>query len=167
MLLQWFRQDKEAVLDALRRREPPLMATTMNCGSLDELVALHFDLGVFEALVRRLANRLREGVGDPLLVRTLATLPFLQEPALDSATRLLFQEPAILLRLGWTAAQIQSGANHRRRHSEAKQPESLPGHPVTLRDAFRRVKTSVWIEAQKTAVRPLFERQLVYRESGK
>lgn len=161
MSMPWFRQDKEAVLAALRRGEPPLMATTRNCGPLDELVALHIELGIFEALDRLPVNRQREGVPDHLLFRTLATLPFLREPALDPAARLVFQEPAVLLRLGWTPAQIQSGDNHRHRHPEAKQPESLPCHPDTLRDAFRRVEQSAWIEAQKTAVGPLFERQLV------
>jgi hypothetical protein len=57
MSMQWFRQDKEAVLDALRRGEPPLMATTMNCGPLDELVAPHIDLGVFDVLNRLPVNR--------------------------------------------------------------------------------------------------------------
>jgi len=161
MPVQWFRKDKGSVLDALGRREPPLMATTMACGPLDELVALHIELGAFEALDRLPVARQREGVPDALLFHTLATLPFLREPALDPAARLVFQEPAILLRLGWTAARIQGGDNRRHRHPEARQPESLPCHPDTLRDAFRRVEASAWVEAQKAAVRPLFERPLV------
>src|SRR3954447_25605518 len=161
MSMQWFRHDKRAVLDALRRGEPPLMATTMNCGPLDELVALHIELGAFDALDRLAVNRQRQGVPDHLLFRTLATLPFLREPALDPAARLLFQEPAVLLRLGRTPAQIRSGDNRRHRHPEAKQPGSLPCHPDTLGDAFRRVERSAWIAVQKEAVRPLFERQLV------
>ena len=50
MEFQWFRQDKPAVLDALRRGQRPLMATTMASGPLDELVALHIELGIFDAL---------------------------------------------------------------------------------------------------------------------
>lgn len=39
MEIRWFRQDKPAVLDALRRGDRPLMATTTASGPLDELLA--------------------------------------------------------------------------------------------------------------------------------
>jgi DDE family transposase len=161
MTLQWFRQDKPAVLDALRRKERPLMATTMASGPLDELLALHIELGAFEALDHLTTARQREGIDDTLLFRTLATLPFLRESALDPAARLLFQDPAILLRLGWTPAQIQAGDNHRHRHPDGRQEESLPCHPDTLRDAFRRAEASAWLKVQRAGVHPLYERRLV------
>src|SRR5438309_11908342 len=123
MEIQWFRQDKPAVLDELRRGVRPLMATTTASGPLDELIALLF--------------------------RTLAALPFLPEPGLDPSARLLFQEPAVLLRLGWAPAQIQAGANGRHRHPEGRRVESLPCHPDTLRDAFRRVEASAWLQVQR------------------
>ena len=44
MEVQWFKRDKEAVLDDLRRGVRPLMATTMSSGPLDELIALHDEL---------------------------------------------------------------------------------------------------------------------------
>jgi hypothetical protein len=44
--LVWYEQDGEAVLAALGRGERPEMATTMASGPLDELVALHEELGV-------------------------------------------------------------------------------------------------------------------------
>ena len=116
MEVRWFRQDKPAVLDALRRGQRPLMATTMASGPLDELVALHLELGIFDALDAVPVARQRGGIADALLLRTLATLPFLPEAALDPAAKLLFQEPALLLRLGWAPAQIQSGDNQRHRH---------------------------------------------------
>ena len=116
MEVQWFRQDKPAVLDALRRGQRPLMATTMASGPLDELVALHIELGIFDALDALPVARQRDGIADPLLLRTLATLPFLPEAGLDPAAQLLFQEPALLLRLGWAPAQIQAGDNRRHRH---------------------------------------------------
>jgi hypothetical protein len=106
-------------------------------------------------------TRQREGIADALLLRTLATLPFLSEPALDPAAQLLFQEPAILLRLGWTPAQIQSGDNHRHRHPEGRQAPSLPCHPDTLRDELRRVEAAAWSKAQKAGVAALYERQFV------
>lgn len=161
MKVRWFRQDKPAVLDALRRGERPLMATTMASGPLDELVALHIELGIFDTLDAVPVTRQREGIADALLLRTLATLPFLSEPALDPAAQLLFQEPAILLRLGWTPAQIQSGDNHRHRHPEGRQAPSLPCHPDTLRDELRRVEAAAWLKAQKAGVAALYERQFV------
>jgi len=36
MEIQWFRQDKPAVLEELRRGVRPLMATTMASGPLDD-----------------------------------------------------------------------------------------------------------------------------------
>jgi hypothetical protein len=39
--MAWYRNDKIAVAEALRRGERPDLATTMASGSLDELVALH------------------------------------------------------------------------------------------------------------------------------
>src|SRR4051812_33783064 len=90
MSIGWFRQDTQAVLEALGRGERPFMATTMASGPLDELVALHIELGAFDALDRLPVVRQRAGIPDPLLFRTLATLPFLSEPALDPSARLLF-----------------------------------------------------------------------------
>src|SRR5438105_1420531 len=97
----WYRQDREAVLAALRRGERPDWATTMACGPLDELVALHEELGILKAVDQLEVTRQRSGVPDPLLLRTLAILPFLREPALSSAAGALFREPAVLLQLGW------------------------------------------------------------------
>lgn len=161
MEIQWFRQDKQAVLDALRRGERPLMAATMASGPLDELLALHIELGVFDALDTLPVNRQRAGLDDALLFRTLAALPFLPEPGLDPAARSLFQEPAILLQLGWAPAQIQAGDNHRHRHPEGRQVESLPCHPDTLRDAFRRVETAAWLRVQEAGVTALYRHQFV------
>src|SRR3954447_14506970 len=161
MEIQWFRRDKEAVLDELRRGVRPLMATTMASGPLDELIALHIGLGVFDALDRLPVDRRRAGIADALLFRTLAALPFLPEPGLDPSARLLFREPAILLRLGWMPAQIQAGDNQRHRHPEGRRAESLPCHPDTLRDAFRRVEAAAWRRVQRAGVAPLSQRQLV------
>jgi hypothetical protein len=161
MPLGWFRQDKPAVLELLRRNERPLMATTMAPGPLDELLALHGELGAFDAPDALVTRRQRDGIDEALLVRTLATLPSLREAALDPAARLLFQEPAILLRLGWTPAQIQAGDNHRHRHPEGRRQDSLPCHPDPLRDALRRVGASAWRTVQRAAVGPLDARRLV------
>jgi hypothetical protein len=137
------------------------MATTMASGPLDELIALHMELGVFDALDRLPVKRQRAGIDDVLLFRSLATLPFLPEPGLDPSARSLFQEPALLLQLGWAPAQIQAGDNHRHRHPEGRQVESLPCHPDTLRDAFRRVEAAAWMRVQRAGVAALYRRQLV------
>jgi hypothetical protein len=161
MEVRWFRQDKPAVLEALRRGQRPLMATTMASGPLDELVALHIELGIFDVLDAVPVARQREGIADALLLRTLATLPFLPEAGLDPAARSLFQEPAILLRLGWAPAQIQAGDNQRHRHPVGRQVQSLPCHPDTLRDQLRRVEAAAWLKAQKAGVAALYDRRLV------
>src|SRR3954463_6589611 len=161
MGFEWFKRDKEAVLNDLRRGVRPLMATTMSSGPLDELIALHDELGVFDALDRLPVARRREGIDDDLLFRTLAALPFLPEPGLDPSARMLFREPAILLRLGWAPAQIQAGDNGRHRHPEGRRAESLPCHPDTLRDAFRRVEAAAWLRVQEATVSPLYQRRLV------
>lgn len=152
----WYRQDREAVLAALRRGERPDLITTMACGPLDELIALHDELGVFRVLDRLPVPRQRAGLPDPLLLRTLATLPFVAEPSLQGAAGALFREPAVLLQLGWAPAQIRRGDNGRHRHPDGRQPESLPCHPDTLRDELRRVGVQAWEKAQRAGVRALY-----------
>src|SRR5437764_8634170 len=98
---------------------------------------------------------------DELLVRTLATLPFVEQASLSGASEVLFREPAVLLHLGWAPVQIRQGSNGRHRHPEGRQEESLPCHPDTLRDALRRVGESAWLRAQEAGVEALYQRQLV------
>ena len=161
MALAWYRQDKEAVVAALRRGEHPEMATTMSSGPLDELVALHDELGVFAALDAVEPVRERAGIADRLLLRTLATLPFVATASLSGAAALLFKEPAILLHLGWAAVQIREGSNGRHRHPAGRQEESLPCHPDTLRDALRRVEAAAWQRVQEAGVAALYQHHLV------
>ena len=157
----WYRQDREAVLAALRRGERPDLATTMACGPLDELVAVHEELGILAALDELAVERKRAGLADGLLLRTLATLPFLPEASLSGAAGALFREPAILLQLGWAPAQIRAGGNGRHRHPAGRQAESLPCHPDTLRDELRRIEERSWARLQELGVQALYARQLV------
>src|SRR6266571_2688231 len=129
--MAWYRRDKEAVAAALQRGERPDLATTMASGPLDELVALHEELGIFAILDEVEAQRKRAGVPDELLLRTLATLPFVEQASLSGASEILFREPAVLLQLGWAPVQIRQGSNGRHRHPEGRQVESLPCHPET------------------------------------
>jgi len=159
--MEWYRRDKEGVAAALQRGERPDLATTMASGPLDELVALHEELGIFAILDEVEAQRTRAGVPDELLLRTLATLPFVEQASLSGGSSVLFREPAVLLQLGWAPVQIRSGSNGRHRHPEGRQEESLPCHPDTLRDALRRVGESAWLKAQAAGVKALYQRQLV------
>ena len=159
--MAWYRNDKAAVAEALRRDERPDLATTMASGPLDELVALHQDLGIFTILEELEVQRTRAGVPDELLLRTLATLPFVEQASLSGASEVQFREPAVLLQLGWAPVQIRAGSNGRHRHPERRQEESLPCHPDTLRDALRRVGESAWLHAQVAGVQSLYQRRLV------
>jgi hypothetical protein len=159
--MAWYRNDKATVTEALRRGERPDLATTMASGPLDELVALHEELGILAILDEMEVQRARAGIDDELLLRTLATLPFVEPASLSGASEVLFREPAVLLQLGWAPVQIRAGSNGRHRHPEGRQEESLPCHPDTLRDALRRVGESAWLEAQAAGVQSLYQRQLV------
>lgn len=161
MELVWYQQNQEAVAEALRQGQPPDMATTMSSGPLDELVALHDELGVFTALKDLTVQRQRGGVPDHLLLRTLAVLPFLEGHSFRAATGQLFREPAVLLHLGWSAFQIRAGDNERHRHPQGRRALSLPCHPETLRDELKRLEESQWLHLQRAGVKELFRRHLV------
>src|ERR1700737_192836 len=85
--MEWYRRDKEAVAAALQRGERPDVATTMASGPLDELVALHEELGIFAILDEVEAQRKRAGVPDELLLRPLATLPFVEQAPLRGSAQ--------------------------------------------------------------------------------
>jgi hypothetical protein len=159
--MEWYRNDKAAVAEALKRGERPDLATTMASGPLDELVALHQELGILAIVDELEVQRERAGVPDPLLLRTLATLPFVEGASLSAGSEVLFREPAVLLQLGWTPVHIRQGSNGRHRHPVERQEESLPCHPDTLRDALRRVGESAWLQAQAAGIKALYQRQLV------
>ena len=160
-VLNWYQQDQQAVVDALRSGERPDMATTMSSGPLDELLALHDELGLFATLNEVPSLRRRRGLEDGLLLRTAAVLPFLETASLSGASAQLFREPAILLLLGWSPLQLQIGDNERHRNPAGRQDVSLPCHPDTFRDALRRVEGQSWLKVQQSGVRALFEQGLV------
>jgi hypothetical protein len=72
-------------------------------------VALHEELGIFATVEQLEVQRKRAGVPDELLLRTLATLPFVEHASLSGAAEVLFREPAVLLQLGWAPVQIRGG----------------------------------------------------------
>ena len=162
MQLRWYQRDQAGVADALRSGQRADMAATTACGPLDELVALHDELGVFAALERVPVARRRRGVNDSLLLRTLAVLPFLETHSLSGAAGQLFGDPAILLHLGWSPVQIQMGDNERHGNAAGRQLGSLPCHPQTLCDELRRVGENAWLRVQRKGVKQLFEQQFLH-----
>jgi len=118
-------------------------------------VAFHEELGIFAILDELEVQRERAGVADEVLLRTLATLPFVEQASLSGGSRVLFREPAVLLQLGWAPVQIRQGSNGRHRHRQGRQATSLPCHADTLRDALRRVGESAWLQAQAAGVQVL------------
>ena len=159
--MEWYRRDKEVVAAALHRGERPDLATTMASGPLDELVALHEELGIFGIVEQLEVQRTRAGEPDELLLRTRASLPFVEQVSLSGAAEVLFREPAVLLQLGGAPVQIRSGSNGRHRHPDGRQEESLQCHADALRDALRRVGESAWLKAHQAGVQSLYQRQLV------
>ena len=67
--MEWYRNEKATVAEALRRGERPDLATTMASGPLDELVAFHEELGIFAIVEQLEVQRKRAGVPDELLLR--------------------------------------------------------------------------------------------------
>lgn len=161
MELRWYRRNQEAVAQALEHGARPDMATTMASGPMDELVALHGELGVLAALDALQPQRKRDGIDDRLLLRTLSVLPFLECHSFTGAAELLFHQPAILLHLGWSPFQIRMGDSERHRSPHGRQKESLPCHPETLRDELGRISEADWLEIQQQAVAEIVRRGFV------
>ena len=72
MELRWYQHDQAAVVAALQAGAHPDLVTSRGQGVLDQLVALHAELGIFATLDALPVTRQREGLPDPLLLRTLA-----------------------------------------------------------------------------------------------
>ena len=116
--MEWYRNEKAAVAEALRRGDRPDLVTTMASGPLDELVALHEEVGILAIVEQLEVQRKRAGGPDAMLLRTLAALPCVEQASLSGATEVLFREPAVLLQLGWAPVQIRAGSNGRHRHPQ-------------------------------------------------
>src|SRR3989304_885642 len=133
MAWEWRENNREKVLDALRKGEYEAILTSRE-GALDALAQLACELEVLEAVHLIQVERERAGVPDELLLRTLAVLPFVEALSLSAAANTLFEDAAVLMQLGYTAVQIQEGFNHRRgAQYEQKSAQSRPYHPDVLR----------------------------------
>lgn len=159
--LRWYRHDQEAVTAQLRLGAVPEMVAPTAIGPLDQLIALHDELGVFAAVEALDTVRCRADLPEGLLLRTVAVLPFLGNGGFRPLADALFREPGVLLRLGWSPVQLREGQNGQHRHPAGRQEESLPCHPDTLRDALARVTEQAWLTAQQATVAQLYRRGLV------
>jgi hypothetical protein len=102
------RNDRATVLEALKLGKYEAIATSGQ-GALDGLVHLCIELGVFEALDAISISRKRKGIPDELLLRTLAVLPFVEAIGLSSSAGRLFEDAAILMRLGYSVEHLKGG----------------------------------------------------------
>lgn len=156
-----YRQDRAVVEAGLRRGERPDLATPLGAGVVDELVAPREEVGILDAVGDLAVTRERAGLADGPPPRTLATLPCLPEGAPSGAAAVLFREPALLRRRGWSPVEIRAGANGRHRHPDGRRAESLPCHPEPLRDMLRRVPAGEWAALRRRGVRALYARGLI------
>jgi len=155
------RNDRVATLEALKEGRYEAIATSGE-GALDRLVHLAIEMGVFEALEVIKISRERKGIPDGLLLRTLAVLPFVEAIGLSAAAGRLFQDAAILLRLGYTIEHLEEGFNQRHHNSnEAKGEDSKPCHIDVLRQELARIDLVSLDAFRKRCIKQLFEGKLV------
>jgi hypothetical protein len=159
---EWRKQDRQAVLAALGRGEYEAIATSA-MGPLDELGHLAAELGVFTAATEAIKiNRVRDGIPDDLLLRSLVMLPFIDATSLTDASGQLFGDPALLLQLGYTAVEIREGFNDRYRNRLGqKSIEALPLHPAVLREEMQRIDVPSLDAFRQRCIQPLFEHRFV------
>jgi len=161
MTYQLKRNDKAAALEALKEGQYEAITTSAE-GPLDRLVHLAIEMGVFQALEAIKISRERKGIPDELLLRTLAVLPFVEAIGLSAAAGRLFQDAAILIRLGYSIEHLEEGFNQRHHSShEAKGEESKPCHIDVLRQELARIDLASLDAFRKKCIRQLFERKLV------
>ncbi|MCX6068239.1 MAG: transposase [Chloroflexi bacterium] len=131
-------------------------------GALDALAHLAWELGVFDALNLIELDRERDGIPDELLLRTLAVLPFVEATSLSASANTLFEDAAVLLQLGYTALQIQTGFNQRRgKEYLEKSAQSRPFHPDVLRGELQRIKVESLDAYRRHCIKELFKRGLI------
>lgn len=161
MAWEWRENNREKVLEALLKGEYEAILTSRE-GALDALAHLAWELEVLEAVNLIQVERERQGVPDELLLRTLAVLPFVEALSLSTAANTLFEDAAVLLQLGYTAIQIQTGFNQRRGKSYAqKSAQSRPYHPDVLREELQRVQVESLEAFRRHCVGVLYQRGLI------
>jgi len=157
----WVRQDKQTVLQRLAAGATIQTIVATADGALEELVALSAELETFAMLDALAVTRERRGIPDPLLLHTLAVLPFLADGSLQGSAQSLFSDPAILLQLGYAPADLHEGVSARHRQRAGKTAESIPLHHDTLRDELSRLTADDWARLQAERLRVLYAKRLI------
>jgi hypothetical protein len=161
MAWEWRENNREKVLEALRKGEHEAILSSRE-GALDALAHLASELEVLDGVELIEVEREREGIPDELLLRTLAILPFVEALSLSAAANTLFEDAAVLLQLGYTAVQIQSGFNQRRgKGNEQKSAQSRPYHPDVLREELQRIRVASLDAYRRHCVGVLYQRGLI------
>ena len=157
----WVRQDKQTVLRRLAEGATIQTIVPTAHGALDELVALSAELETFRMLDDLEVKRERQGIPDPLLLHTLAVLPFLADGSLQGSAQTLFSNPAILMQLGFAPVALATGVSARHRQPAGKMAESVPVHIDTLRDELARLTAEDWEWLQEERLRVLYTKRLI------
>ena len=161
MAWEWRENNREKVLEALRQGEYEAILSSRE-GALDALAHLAWELGVLDALNLIELDRERDGIPDELLLRTLAVLPFVEATSLSASANTLFEDAAVLLQLGYTALQIQTGFNQRRgKDYIEKSAQSRPFHPDVLRGELQRIKVESLDTYRRHCIKKLFAHGLI------
>jgi hypothetical protein len=161
MVWEWRENNREKVVAALQRGEYEAILNSRE-GALDALAHVAWELGVLEAVKLIEVDRQRDGIPDELLLRTLAVLPFVEALGLSTAAQTLFEDAAVLLQLGYTAVQIQTGFNERHAAGRAeKSRQARPYHPEVLRQELQRIDVGSLAAFRRECVRSLWQRGLV------
>jgi hypothetical protein len=157
----WVRHDKQTVLQRLAEGATIQTIVPTADGALEELVALSAELATFALLDALPVTRERRGISDPLLLHTLAVLPFLADGSLQGSAHSLFSDPAILLQLGYAPIEVHQGVSARHRQPTGKTNQSIPLHVDTLRDELARLTPADWERLQEERLRVLFAKRLI------
>jgi hypothetical protein len=157
----WVRQDKQTVLQRLAAGATIQTIVPTADGALEELVALGAELGTLAMLDAVAVKRERRGISDPLLLHTLAVLPFLAAGSLQGSAQSLFSDPAILVQLGYAPIELAEGVSARHRRPKGKSAESIPLHSDTLRDELARLTAEDWERLQEERLRVLYAKRLI------
>jgi hypothetical protein len=161
MAWEWRENNRAKVIEALQKGEYEAILSSRE-GALDALAHLAWELEVLEAVKLIEVERERAGVPDELALRTLAVLPFIEALSLSAAANTLFEDAGVLLQLGYTAVQIQTGFNKRRgKQNEEKSAQSRPHHPDVLREELQRIKVESLDRYRRHCVGVLYQRGLV------
>ena len=158
---EWREHNRAKVLKCLQDGEYDAIMTSGQ-SELDVLAHLAAELGILEAVRMIQVERVRAGIPDELLLRTLAVLPFVEALGLSAAANTLFEDAAILIQLGYTMVQLQEGFNERHGAGRSEKSDaSIPLHPDVLRQELQRIKPESLDDFRRHCIGQLYKRGFI------